>query len=206
MAHSDRTDRRVAGRSRFRPPITKTMRANARGNPNTWMYVIDEAFDPDGEVPDWAVVGAYPVNGDGEIVEDFHPNEQYKPSPKALGFPEPHNELEQLMQLVRTHHRPSSDLPAVVLRSELFVYAISPQQDTVTGFYDKTGRVVVPAYTRQALVPKEWPGARRLTGRQLLPHLGGHPLAINPHGVVTAVIPAAHLTAAAQLRGGHANG
>ncbi|MGH3520501.1 MAG: type VII secretion system-associated protein [Haloechinothrix sp.] len=197
MAHSDEADRLMPGHERARPPITRSMRANARRNPNTWLYVIDEAFDPDGDVPPWAVVGAYPVNGDGDIVEDFHPNEQYRPSPRALGFPEPEGELEELMQLVRTYHRPATDLPAVVLRSTLFVYAVSPRQNTVTGFHDRTGRVVVPAYTRRSMLPKDWPGARRLTGRQLLPFLAGHPLAINPHGLITAVIPAAHLTAAA---------
>lgn len=204
MAYSDEADRLVPGRTGFQPPITRTMRANARRNPNTWLYVIDEAFDPDGEIPPWAVVGAYPVNGEGEIVEDFHPNEQYRPSPKALGFPEPANELEELMQLVRTNHRPASALAPLVLRSQLFVYAISPEQDNVTGFYDRTGRIVVPAYTRRSMLPKEWPGARMLTGRQLLPHLAGHPLAINPYGVVTAVIPAEHLAAAAGHRRGHA--
>lgn len=203
MAHPDEANRLVPGQHRARPPITDSMRANARANPNTWLYVIDEAFDPDGEVPPWAVVGAYPVNGEGDIVEDFQANDQYRPSPKALGFPQPENELEELMQLVRTHHRPATDLPAVVLRSTLYVYAISPQQNNLTGFYDRGGRVVVPAYTRKAMLPKEWPGARMLTGRQLLPHLAGHPLAINPLGLVTAVIPAQHLAAAARTLRGH---
>ncbi|MGH3449961.1 MAG: type VII secretion system-associated protein [Haloechinothrix sp.] len=200
MAHSDEADRLMPGQHRARPPITKSMRANARENPNSWLYVIDEALEPDGDVPPWALVGAYPVDGDGNIVEEFHPNEQYRPSPKALGFPEPEGELEELMQLVRTNHRPATDLPAVVLRTTLFVYAVSPRQNTVTGFHDRTGRIVVPAYTRKSMLPKEWPGARKLTGRQLLPFLAGHPLAVNPHGLVTAVIPAQHLAMAA----GHA--
>lgn len=197
---SDDTGKVTPGKPRRQPPITDSMRARAQRNPNSWLYVIDEAFDPNGSVPDWAVVGAYPVNADGEIVADFHPNEDYRPSPQALGFPEPDDELEELLQLVRTGHRPTSDLPLVVLRSTLHVYAVSPDQDNLTGFYDKRGRIVVPAYTRRTMIPPEWPSSRTLTGREILPQLAGHPLAINPQGLVTAVVPVEHLEAAARRR------
>ncbi len=176
-----------------RPEITPEMRANARTNPNSWLYVIDEAFDPKGPVPSWAVVGAYPVNAAGDVVADFHPNDRYRPSPKALGFPDPTNDLERLLQLVRTEHRPSSDLPRVVLDSTLFVYAMSPVQRTVIGFHNTDGQVLVPAYTRKSLVPREWPHARAVLGRDIVALLGGHPVALNPHDLITAVIPAEHL-------------
>lgn len=179
-----------------KPEITEEMRANARANPNSWLYVIDEAFDPDGPVPSWAVVGAYPVSGGGQIVEDFHPNDRYRPSPKALGFPEPGTDLERLLQLVRTNHRPAEDLPSLILDSTLFVYAMSPVQRTVIGFHDAEGRVLVPAYTAKALVPKEWPHARAVLGRDMVALLAGHPVAINPHDIVTAVVPAEHLVKA----------
>lgn len=197
MAHRDEADRLVpnpqpAGKPGT-PKVTREMRANARANPNSWLYVIDEAFDPNGPVPSWAVVGAYPVNAAGNIVEDFHPNDRYRPSPKALGFPEPANELERLLQLVRTKHRPAEDLPAVILGATLFVYAMSPVQRTVIGFHNSDGRVLVPAYTSKSLVPREWPHARAVLGRDMVPLLAGHPVAINPHDVVTAVVPAEHL-------------
>ncbi|MBB1155737.1 MULTISPECIES: type VII secretion system-associated protein [Amycolatopsis] len=176
-----------------KPEITPEMRANARTNPNSWLYVIDEAFDARGPVPSWAVVGAYPVNGTGEVVEDFHPNDRYRPSPKALGFPEPRNELERLLQMVRTEHRPAEDLPRVILDSTLLVYALSPVQRTVIGFHNADGRVMVPAYTSKSLVPREWPHARAVLGRDIVGLLAGHPLAINPHDLITAVVPAEHL-------------
>jgi hypothetical protein len=141
-------------------------------------------------------VGAYPVNSTGDVVEDFHPNDRYRPSPKALGFPEPSNDLEQLLQLVRTKHRPAGDLPRVILDSTLFVYAMSPVQRTVIGFHDADGRVLVPAYTAKSLVPREWPHARAVLGRDMVSLLAGHPVAINPHDVVTAVVPAEHLVKA----------
>ncbi|MBN9746387.1 MULTISPECIES: type VII secretion system-associated protein [Amycolatopsis] len=176
-----------------KPEITPEMRANARTNPNSWLYVIDEAFDARGPVPSWAVVGAYPVNGTGEVVEDFHPNDRYRPSPKALGFPEPRNELERLLQMVRTEHRPAEDLPRVILDSTLLVYALSPVQRTVIGFHNADGRVMVPAYTSKSLVPREWPHARAVLGRDIVGLLAGHPLAVNPHDLITAVVPAEHL-------------
>ncbi|PXY34548.1 hypothetical protein DI005_31675 [Prauserella sp. PE36] len=195
MTQRDEADRLVPNESALKkkPKITREMRANARANPNSWLYVIDEAFDPNGSVPSWAVVGAYPVNASGEIVEDFHPNDRYRPSPKALGYPEPANELERLLQLVRTKHRPAEDLPPLVLDSTLFVYAISPVQRTVIGFHNTDGRVMVPAYTTKSLVPSEWPHARAVLGRDIVELLGGHALVINPHDVVTAVVPAEHL-------------
>lgn len=176
-----------------KPEITPEMRANARTNPNSWLYVIDEAFDARGPVPSWAVVGAYPVNATGEVVEDFHPNDRYRPSPKALGFPEPRNELERLLQMVRTDHRPAEDLPRVILDSTLLVYALSPLQRTVIGFHNADGRVMVPAYTSKSLVPREWPHARAVLGRDIVGLLAGHPLAVNPHDLITAVVPAEHL-------------
>ncbi|GAB3485654.1 type VII secretion system-associated protein [Amycolatopsis cihanbeyliensis] len=190
---TDRTEPTSLPAAKRKPEITREMRANARANPNSWLYVIDEAFDPNGRVPSWAVVGAYPVNAAGDIVEDFHPNDRYRPSPKALGFPEPRNDLERLLQLVRTKHRPAEDLPRVILGSTLFVYAMSPVQRTVIGFHDQDGRVLVPAYTAKSLVPEEWPHARAVLGRDMVDLLAGHPVVINPHDVVTAVVPAEHL-------------
>ncbi len=149
MAQRDDSHRLVPEQSAVvrKPEITQEMRANARANPNSWLYVVDEAFDPNGNVPPWAVIGAYPVNADGEIIDDFHFNDQYRPSPQALGFPEPSSNLEYLLQLIHTQHRPPEDLAPAVLDAELFVFAYTPAQRTLVGFYDVDGTVVVPAYT-----------------------------------------------------------
>ncbi|NIJ14864.1 hypothetical protein FHU38_005272 [Saccharomonospora amisosensis] len=203
MAQRDDADRLVPdGTAVIRTPeITPEMRANARANPGSWLYVIDEAFDPSGRVPSWAVVGAYPVNSDGEIIEDFHPNDRYRPSPKALGLPEPRNDLERLLQLVYARHRPAEDLPRAVLDSTLFVYAWSPAQRTVVGFHGADGDVAVPAYTTKSLVPADWPHARAVLGRELVELLGGHPVVLNPHDLVSAVVPAQDLEEALRGRG-----
>lgn len=175
------------------PEITPEMRASAMANPNTWLYVIDPAFDANADIPPWGVVGAYRVDGDGEIDTNFRRNTEYRPSPAALRMPEPASDLERLLQLVRTGHRDEAELPAAVRDATLLLYASSPEDRSVTAFPDRDGRVLVPACTSVAHVPKAWPGWRRITGRDLAPLLGGHPLVVNPLGPITAVLPAADL-------------
>jgi SseB protein N-terminal domain len=175
------------------PEITQEMRAHARANPNSWLYVIDPAFDADAEIPPWGVLGAYPVDASGEIGAEFRPNTGYRPVPAT--------ELEQLLRLVRAGQRDEATLPAAVLAAELLLYAASPDDRSVTGFRARQGNVMVPACTSAAHVPAAWPGWRRVTGRELAPLLHGHPLVINPTGPVTAMIPAEHLVRTASASG-----
>jgi SseB protein N-terminal domain len=174
------------------PEITPEMRQAARENPNSWLYVIDPALDADDDVPPWGVLGAYPVNERGEIEESFHPNAEYRPSADAK-LP-----LDDLLEQIKAGERDQAELLPAVLGARLLVYAAGPDDATVTGFPSRRhGGVMVPACTSPAHVPPVWPGWREITGRDLVPLLHGHPLAINPNGPVTALIPAAHLAGAA---------
>lgn len=175
------------------PEITPEMRANARANPGTWLYVIDPAFDAEADIPPWGVVGAYPVNASGEIDAAFRRNTAYRPSPAALRMPEPASDLERTLQLIDSGHVDQATLPAAVLRAPLLLYAISPEDRSVTGFPARQGTVMVPVCTSVAYVPSAWPGWREVTGADLVPLLHGHPLVINPAGPIAAMIPAAHL-------------
>lgn len=175
------------------PEITLDMRVAARANPGSWLHVIDPAFDPDDEVPPWAVVGAYPVDASGEIREAFRPNADYRPSPRALRMPVPSNELEEVMQLVRTRHLDQPDLLPALREARLLVYSRNGQDTTVTAFPNHDGRVMVPACTSVARVPRQWPGWREVTGSTLAPLLNGYPLVVNPAGPITAIVPAADL-------------
>jgi hypothetical protein len=188
------------------PPITDEMRAGARANPNSWLYVIDPAFVGTADAPQWAVVGAYPVNGFGEIEDRFAANDTYRPSPQALGWPEPRTALERIIQLAKVGHRPVSDLPASVLDATLLVY------DPADGTWDGTqlivlpdpqsGRLVVPACTSAEHVPSDWPGWRSMRGSEIVPLLRGYPLAINPDAPVSAILPAELLIESARSRAG----
>ncbi|HEV8560879.1 MAG TPA: type VII secretion system-associated protein [Actinophytocola sp.] len=164
------------------PEITAEMRAAARENPNSWLYVIDPALDPDGEVPPSGVIGMYPVNERGEIEDAFQPNAGFRPSPVVP-------DLERLLELVRDGERDQAELLPMVLAARLLLYAAGPADTSVTGFPNRRhGTIVVPVCTAPAHVPPAWPGWREITGRDLVPLLHGHPLVINPSGPVTALI------------------
>ncbi len=178
------------------PDITPEMRASAKTNPNTWLYVIDPLFESEADVPPWGVVGAYPVDATGEIEDaSFQANDKYRPSPQALRMPAPAGPLDELLQLIRTGHRPPDELPPVLRTSTLLLYAAAPNQYDVVGFPDPDGRVFVPVCTAEEHVPAAWPGWRFVTGADLGPLLDGYPLLVNPIGPISAIVPAGHLTA-----------
>jgi hypothetical protein len=186
------------------PPITDAMRASALANPNSWLYVIDPAFTDDADAPQWAVVGAYPVNGNGVIENRFAANDTYRPSPRALGWPEPVTPLERTIQLAKAGHRPVAELPDSVLDATLLVY--DPADGTWDGMTliaapdPHSGRMVIPACTSAEHVPVTWPGWRSVRGSDLIPLLRGLPLAINPDAAISAILPAELLTESARGR------
>jgi hypothetical protein len=175
------------------PDITPEMRASAKTNPNTWLYVIDPLFESEADVPPWGVIGAYPVDLRGEIEDDFQPNERYRPSPQVLRMPAPASPLDELLQLIRTGHRPTEQLPPALKDATLLLYATAPRDYDVIGFPDKDGRVFVPVCTAEEHVPDSWPGWRLVTGATVAPLLDGYPLLVNPIGPISAIVPAEHL-------------
>ncbi|WP_018686803.1 type VII secretion system-associated protein [Actinokineospora enzanensis] len=175
------------------PEITLDMRASARSNPNSWLYVIDPEFGPHDEVPPWGFVGAYPVDASGEIVNRFRPNRDYRPSPTALRMPVAANRVEKLLQLIITRYRAQSDLLPELRAATLLIFASSSADESLTAFPNRDGTVMVPVCTSPAHVPASWPGWREIRGVDVAARLHGHPLVVNPAGPITAVVPAAHL-------------
>lgn len=49
----------------------------ARLQPNSWVYQIDGNYGASDDVPPEAVMGAWQVDGDGNIVGEFLPNPNY---------------------------------------------------------------------------------------------------------------------------------
>lgn len=188
------------------PAITDRMREGARSNPNSWLYVVDPEYAHVPDPPQWAVVGAYPVNADGEIEDRFAANDTYRPSPLALGWPRPTTALARTIQLAKAGHRPATDLPAAVLDATLLVY--DPADGTFDGSQlialpdSQTGRLVVPACTSAEHVPSDWPGWKSLRGHEIVPRLRGYPLAVDPDGPVSAILPATLLAEALRAASG----
>ncbi len=52
----------------------------ARNHPNGWVYRIDGNFSDNERIPPTAIIGAWEVNSDGKITNNFDVNKKYKPS------------------------------------------------------------------------------------------------------------------------------
>lgn len=64
------------------PEITEAMKAEAKNQPGGYVYCIDPAYAPDGvngAIPPEGIIGVYPVDSDGTIIEAFTSNPNYKP-------------------------------------------------------------------------------------------------------------------------------
>lgn len=51
----------------------------AKKNPNGWVYRIDGRFGSNDGVPPEKIIGAWKVDGEGNIEGEFMPNPKYKP-------------------------------------------------------------------------------------------------------------------------------
>jgi hypothetical protein len=164
--------------------VTDAVRAQARRRPGGWVYAVDPAFDPDGSVPPYAIVGAWKVDDRGELTGEFEPNDTYRPTPLALGLPAPTDPVDRAVQLAATGHGSEDELVDAVLAADLWVRA-GPGDG---------GDVV--AFTAEAHLP-DLTGADRWTqlpGDEVARSVpaGGH-LALNPGGPASVRIPAASL-------------
>lgn len=56
---------------------TKAAKEEAKKHPDGWVYVLDEAFEEEENVPSEAIKGAWKVNSKGKIVGSFIPNPNY---------------------------------------------------------------------------------------------------------------------------------
>ncbi|MGP4016803.1 type VII secretion system-associated protein [Saccharopolyspora sp. 5N708] len=172
------------------PPITAEMREHAKQNPNSWLYIADPGYaDDDQEVPPEGVVGAYRIDHDGEIDENFQFNDRYQPSEMMANQQEPTNALEEVLARIAAGQLPESALPTAVLDAELLLYAPSATDRMIYTAEMSDGSRLVPACTSVSRVPGDWPGFRRVPGHLLPELLGGLDLGLNLHEAIQAVIP-----------------
>jgi len=64
--------------SHQRPVITPQAIQEAKQNPGGWVYQIDGDYGPDDAVPQEAIVVAWKMDDDGNIVGEFIPNLKYR--------------------------------------------------------------------------------------------------------------------------------
>lgn len=182
------------------PPITEDMREQARQQPNTWMYSIDPFFAETaqtGGVPPFGIVGAYHVNAEGSIDPTFTANPNYRPSPVALGMPDPTNEVERALQLAATGYGEETALHDALLAAEVYT-PVGPEPDTLLVVDEGEDRHSVLAYTSEHYLPGGVVDDHnaRIPVRVLLPLLTGRYLTLNPGSMLTVRIPGEDLTPA----------
>ncbi|MFD7967177.1 type VII secretion system-associated protein [Streptomyces clavifer] len=132
----------------------------ARLAPDHWLYLSDPAWQGEGPPPEWAVVGQWRSDSEGEIVE-WEDNEDYRPSPEAMGWPEPADDVDRAIQLATTGYGPVEDVTAALARAEVAVLVTAGGEPVSASAPD--GTAVVPVFTS----PRHLQGVGRLGFEQL---------------------------------------
>ncbi|GAA1161267.1 hypothetical protein GCM10009654_17200 [Streptomyces hebeiensis] len=165
------------------PPVPDDIKEAARLAPDHWLGMVDPAWSGEGEPPDWAVVGQWRSGLDGEI-EEWRPNEEYRPSPQALGWSAPTDPVDEAVQLAATGYGPGEAVPRTLAVAEVAVL-LGPGGVPLSAT-SPDGAWVVPVFTS----PTYLHAAGRF-GYELMPVPdvvdqipAGHVLYLNPSGPV----------------------
>ncbi|MER5936914.1 type VII secretion system-associated protein [Streptomyces sp. NPDC001928] len=155
--------------------------------PDHWLYLIDPAWNGEGPPPEWAVVGQWRSDLDGEIV-DWQDNEEYRPSPSAMGWPEPTDPVDAAIQLATTGYGPAEDVTKALAPAEVAVLVTADGDPVRAAAHEGTPVILVytsPQYLHLAgRLSFEQLKARELLGR--IPE--GYSLCLNSSGPVTMVL------------------
>lgn len=123
------------------PPVTEEMREHARVQPDSWLYVLDPAADPDTAVRPELVVGAFPVDSRGELGTPFEHNPAYRPSAVAA----PTDPLDAALQDLAAGRGSHEAVLALLRTAELHLG--DPGDGGFVRQETASGRDVVQAFT-----------------------------------------------------------
>jgi hypothetical protein len=126
------------------PPVPDEIRKAARLAPDHWLGMVDPAWSGEGPPPEWALVGQWRSDESGEIVE-WQENEDYRPSPEMLGWPDPTDAVDAAVQLAATGYGPGEDVTSALADAELAVL-VRADGELVTAATTEGG-AVVPAFS-----------------------------------------------------------
>jgi hypothetical protein len=159
---------------RTAPPLTDTLRAEARRRPGQWLHGLDISDGVDA-----ALIGCWQIDHQGVIVR-YLANPEYaaKPGPDAA----------TAVQLHTAKRLDDRDLAKALVDAELHVCTTTSGG---TELFVRPGRdqEFVDACTSAELVPRHWPGTVVLTGRDLLKALPYGRVLLNPGGEASVDIP-----------------
>ncbi|MEV5988670.1 type VII secretion system-associated protein [Streptomyces sp. NPDC052051] len=169
------------------PPVTDAVRAQAAGQPGGWVYAIDSYFDPAGRIPPFGIVGAWKIDAQGDVTDEFKHNPNYRPSPQAVGMPSPSDRVDAAVQLAATGYAPDAEVRRALLDATVY---LAPSVDRQTGANDPAIRL----YTHPSHAPRSAPRLQRVRFRDLLPQLPNNILLIlNGNSSASARIPLADI-------------
>ncbi|MFD5311049.1 MULTISPECIES: type VII secretion system-associated protein [Streptomyces] len=106
------------------PAIPEAVRAAARQAPGHWIGVVDPEWPEGRTPPPWAVLGEW-RSGDGGDVGTYRANPAYRPSARALGWPEPTDPVDAAAQRAATGYG-SVDEALVALAAAEVAFVAGP--------------------------------------------------------------------------------
>ncbi|MFJ4274313.1 type VII secretion system-associated protein [Streptomyces coelicoflavus] len=169
------------------PDVPDDIKEAARLAPDHWLGMVDPTWSGEGTPPNWAMLGEWRSGPDGEI-EEWRANETYRPSPRALGWPEATDPVDEAIQLAATGYGPGDDVPRALVAADIAVL-LAPDGAPVSAT-TPNGEAVVPAFTS----PPHLQACGRL-GYELMPAVDvldlvpeGHLLYLNASGAVSMTV------------------
>ncbi|MFD5136817.1 type VII secretion system-associated protein [Streptomyces sp. NPDC058378] len=165
------------------PPVPEEIEEAARLAPDHWLGMVDPAWAGEGEPPDWAVVGRWRSGHDGDI-EEWRPNEEYRPSPQALGWSAPTDPVDEAVQLAATGYGPGEAVTRTLALAEVAVL-LAPEGAPLSAT-SPDGAAVVPVFTSPTYLHAAGRFGYELAPvRELVDRIpDGHVLYLNPSGPV----------------------
>jgi hypothetical protein len=160
-------------------PVPDQVRSAARLAPGQWIGLVDPAWQGEGPPPSWAVIGQWRAGADGEI-EEFAPNEEYRPSPVAHAWPAPTDPVDAAVQLSATGYGPPEEVYRALASTRVAV--LLDEYGTIGGVELPDGGLAVAVFSaRSWLVAAGRPDHAVLGPGELMDLLpAGHVIVVNP--------------------------
>jgi hypothetical protein len=139
----------IVGATEMMPPVPDSIREAARLAPDHWLGMVDPTWNGDDTPPSWAIVGQWRSSPEGRIVE-WRDNEEYRPSPSALGWPEPADDVDAAVQLAASGYGPGEAVAEALAGLPEAAVFVTPDGDPLTATAPDGTTAVVPVFTSPA--------------------------------------------------------